>query len=316
MQILPANLAAMFYAFNLQFNEGMKFADVWHDKIASETTSTAESLIYELADRIPKFRKWLPSQERVAQNASLRSYALVNDDYELTIEIDRNKIEDDLYGAYNLAIQQMGTQSKLWPGDMLATIMQGGAAATALCWDGQPFFSTSHPVNYDDASAGTYSNYYASGKALTAANYDAVRSAMRSIKGADGRPMGIGNKLLLVVPPQLESAAKQILNSEFIAPAAAVGMNAASAVQTNVLKGTAEILVVPQLSNEATAWYLLDTGMPIKPFVFQLRKPPAFQAFTDMNSPEVFKRRKYTYGADARGAAGYTLPFLAVRAIA
>ena len=87
-------------------------------------------------------------------------------------------------------------------------------------------------------------------------------------------------------------------------------------MQSNTLKGSADILVVPQLANEATAWYLLVTKLPIKPFVFQRRKSPTFVQYTDPSSPDVFKRRKYVYGTDARGAAGYTLPFLAYRALA
>jgi phage major head subunit gpT-like protein len=138
---------------------------------------------------------------------------------------------------------------------------------------------------------------------------------MAAFNGADGKPLGILPNLL-VVPPQLEQAGRQILNADFIAPTAAVGGNAANVMQTNTLKGSADLLVVPQLANEATAWYLLVTNLPIKPFVFQRRKSPTFQQFTDPTSPDVFKRRKYVYGTDARGAAGYTLPILAYRALA
>jgi phage major head subunit gpT-like protein len=87
-------------------------------------------------------------------------------------------------------------------------------------------------------------------------------------------------------------------------------------MQTNTLKGSADLLVVPQLANEPTAWYLLVTNLPIKPFVFQRRKSPTFQQYTDPGSQDVFKRRKYIYGTDSRGAAGYTLPILAYRALA
>jgi phage major head subunit gpT-like protein len=315
MQITAASLAAMFFTFDQSYQKGLTTAQVWHPNVASEVASSGESVTYPLLDKIPRLRKWLAGAERIAQNASLRGYTLTNDDYELTVEVDRNKIEDDLYSAYSPLMEMMGAQSAGWPGDLIATIMQGGAAAASLCYDGQPFFSTSHPVNIDGVVAGTYSNYSASGLALNATNYNTARSAMASFNGADGKPLGILPNLL-VVPPQLEQVGRQILNADFIAPTAAFGGNAAGAMQTNTLKGSADLLVVPQLANEATAWYLLVTNLPIKPFVFQRRKSPTFQQYTDPSSPDVFKRRKYVYGTDARGAAGYTLPILAYRALA
>jgi phage major head subunit gpT-like protein len=315
MQITAASLAAMFFTFDQSFQGGLTSAKPWHDNVATEVPSSGESVTYPLLDKIPRLRKWLPGAERIAQNASLRGYTLTNDDYELTEEVDRNKIEDDLYGAYIPLMAMMGTQAALWPGDMLTTIMQNGAAAASLCYDGQPFFSTAHPVNIDGTVAGTYSNYSASGLALNSANYNTARAAMAAFNGADGKPLGILPNLL-VVPPQLEQAGRQILNADFTAPATAFGQNAASVMQTNTLKGSADLLVVPQLANEGTAWYLLVTGLPIKPFVFQRRKSPEFTQYTDPSSSDVFKRRKYVYGCDARGAAGYTLPYLAYRALA
>jgi phage major head subunit gpT-like protein len=315
MQITPASLAAMFFAFDQSFQAGLTSAQPWHTGVATEVPSSGESLTYPLLDKIPRFKKWLPNAERIAENASLRGYSLTNDDYELTIEVDRNKIEDDLYGAYAPLMQMMGTQAALWPGDLVAAIMQAGAAAGSLCYDGQPMFSTSHPVNMDDSSLGTYSNYSASGLALNAANYNTAYAAMQSFNGADGKPLGV-QPTLLVVPPQLAQAGKQLLNTDWIATSTAFGAVGANAPSQNTLKGSADLLIIPQLANEATAWYLLATGTPIKPFVFQRRKSPAFQQFTDPSSPDVFKRRKYVYGSDARGAAGYTLPFLAYRALA
>jgi len=312
MQITPASLAAMFFSFDQRFQSGLTSAKPWHTGVATEVPSAGESLTYPLLDKIPRFRKWLPSSERVANNASLRGYSLTNDDYELTVEVDRNKIEDDLYSAYGPLMEMMGTQASLWPGDLVASVMQNGAAATSLTYDGQPMWSTSHPVNMDDASVGTYSNLNAAAFALNAANYNTSYAAMQSFNGADNKPLGV-QPTLLVVPPQLAQAAKQLLNTDWISTSAAFGAVAASAPSQNTLKGSADLLIVPQLSNEPTAWYLMATSMPIKPFVFQRRKSPTFQQFTDPNAPDVFKRRKYIYGSDARGAAGYTLPFLAFR---
>jgi phage major head subunit gpT-like protein len=82
----------------------------------------------------------------------------------------------------------------------------------------------------------------------------------------------------------------------------------------NTLKGTADLLVIPQLANDPKSWYLLDVSRAIRPFIFQLRSAPQFVQFTDPKSESVFRRKKFVYGVDARGNAGYGLWFLAAKA--
>lgn len=71
---------------------------------------------------------------------------------------------------------------------------------------------------------------------LTAANYAIARAAIQNMTGDGGRPLGLVPNLL-VVPPSLESAARQIVNSEY-----------GTGGVTNEWKGTAEALVVPWLA--------------------------------------------------------------------
>lgn len=77
---------------------------------------------------------------------------------------------------------------------------------------------------------------YGSKQDLTPDNYEAARSAMMEFKDEDGTPLNI-KPTLLVVPPSLEGAAKEILESDRDANGA-----------TNKWKGTAEVLVVPYLA--------------------------------------------------------------------
>ncbi|MFN4058215.1 MAG: Mu-like prophage major head subunit gpT family protein [Roseinatronobacter sp.] len=56
----------------------------------------------------------------------------------------------------------------------------------------------------------------ASRAALNAANFEAGRTAMRQVKGDGGRPLGIVPNILLV-PPTLESAARAIVETQFLA---------------------------------------------------------------------------------------------------
>lgn len=60
-------------------------------------------------------------------------------------------------------------------------------------------------------------------------------------------------------------------------------------------------------------WYLLDLSKPLKPLIFQTREEPHFWMTTNPNDSYVAETGKYGCWAEARGAAGYTMPFLAYR---
>jgi phage major head subunit gpT-like protein len=315
MLIVPSNFNAAFLEFSSRFNSLYASTPTYWQTIAMEEPSNGEGVVYNILDRIPDMRKWLAGNPRAVVNAALRTFTLINDDWELTAEIPRNKFDDDLQGSFAGLFGQFGERAKHWPDKMIAQLMQAGTSATSTGYDGQPFFSTSHPINMDSASAGTYSNYSVSGMALTAANYNTVRTTMESYLGADGNPLEIMPRLL-VVPPQLEQAGKQILNTDWIAPGTGFGAIAGGAPSQNTLKGSADLMVFPRLQNQPTTWYLLATSGAAKPFIFQNRKSPVFQAYTSPSDPEVFKNRKYVFGTDARGAAGFTAPFLAYSATA
>ena len=77
---------------------------------------------------------------------------------------------------------------------------------------------------------------WGSKQTLGGANYAIARAAIAGMKGDGGRPLGLVPNLL-VVPPALEGAARQLLNSEY-----------GTGGVTNEWKGTAELLVVPWLA--------------------------------------------------------------------
>lgn len=56
-----------------------------------------------------------------------------------------------------------------------------------------------------------------------------------------------------------------------------------------------------------TAWYLLDTTRMIKPIILQTRKPYNFVPLDGETDENVFMRREFIYGVDARLNVGYGL---------
>lgn len=310
MLITPTNLEAMYYGFDARFAGAFERTPTWQEKIATQVPSSSKANRYHWMDSVPAMREWVG--ERVVQNLSARVFAVENKNFELTVEVDRDDVDDDNIGVYNGWVDAVGESARKWPDELMAAAIKAGD--TTVCADGQYFFDSDHPVNSDDSSLGTYSNALTS-SALTAPNYGAARAAMMARKGANGEMLRV-NPNLLVVPPALADTARAILNSEIIAPGAAWGGNVTSVAATNIYRNSAELLVIPELNDEPTVWYLFDVSKGIKPFVFQLRKAPNFVSLFSPTDPNVFWRKKFVYGVDSRGNAGYSLPFLALRSIA
>ena len=153
------------------------------------------------------------------------------------------------------------------------------------CYDGQPFFSDAHKVGKKTVSNKTTAK-------LSMESYIAARASMMSLTNSKGRALNLVPNLL-VVPPALEAAARDILVADYI--------NGTK----NTMQGTAKPLVVPQLAGHDSAWYLLCASRPIRPLIWQQRKKPKFVSKTAETDDNVFMRKTFLYGADYRGNAGF-----------
>lgn len=323
MIITPAALQFAFNMFDQRLQAGYSSAPTFWQTIASEIPSNTEQNVYGWIGKLPKMREWLG--ERYMNNAAARAYTIVNKTFEDTLKIPREKFEDDAYGIYMPALEMLGTEARILPDRLIAGLLDAGNAAASVGFDGQPYFSASHPTDPDNPNSTAQSNLFTA-RPLTPANVAFVRAQMRLYAGEDGLPMGI-KPTHLVVGPQLEEAADQICNAEFIAPAqagtpsatAGFGANAGNVVQTNSLKGKLQPLVVEWLDQSTTtaqnSWYLADASKPIKPFIWQNRRPIQSTYLNNLTDQNVFLRKEYIYGVDCRGAAGYGLWFMAAKVL-
>ncbi len=297
MQITPEVLKALQTTLNTSFDTGYAEASPWSTNVAMTVTSSTKIATYAWMQRIPQMRKWVGP--RVIENLKSNVYQLLNEDYELTIGVGQNEFEDENLGIYSNLFEEMGRSARKWPDDIIKIALQAGD--TTDSYDGQPFFSVDHPI--DPAKPTGQDNLF-TGTALSAANYETGRAAMKCLTGEDGQGLGMSPNLL-IVPPQLEGTARTILKADLI-----------SGGNTNVFANSAQLLVVDELCDEPTVWYLMDTSRAIKPLLFQQRKAPRFIAKTDPSDDRVFYDKEFVWGVDSRGAAGYSLWFMASRFVA
>lgn len=290
MLVNAQNLTAVFINLKTIFNKAFDAAPSQWQETTMLVPSGSSQNDYAWLSRFPRMRKWLG--DKVIKSLAAFKYTIVNDDWETTVEVDRNDIEDDQIGIYAPMAQEAGFSSKQLPDEIDADLKNGAFAGT--CYDGQYFYDTDHPVAGASVSNKGTAALSAATTAAAAASYGAARTAIMSITDDEGRPLALIPDVL-EVPPALEATARLICESDKLTDQS-----------PNPWKGTARVLVNPRLTS-STAWFLHVTNRPLKPFVFQQRKAPVFVSQTDMNADNVFMRKNYLFGAEARCAGGYGL---------
>lgn len=150
MIINIGTLTALFTGFNTLFQQGFDSAKSDYQRVAMTVPSSTKQETYGWLGRSTKFREWLG--DRVVQNLESHDFTIKNKDYEDTVGVDRNDIRDDTLGVYSPLMMQLGQDTKEHPDLLVFSLLKAGF--TGLCYDGQYFFDTDHPVG-----SGTYSNY-------------------------------------------------------------------------------------------------------------------------------------------------------------
>lgn len=160
------------------------------------------------------------------------------------------------------------------------------------CYDGQYFFDSDHDVAGQSVSNKSNAPLSNASLAAAQASFGAAKAAMRAMKDDEGRPLNVIPTMLLV-GSALEDTARALLNNDKLADDS-----------ENPYKGAVDLVVDARIESE-TAWFLLDTTKPIRPFIYQERKAPEFVSQVNPQSDSVFNLKKYKFGAEARVASGY-----------
>jgi len=112
---------------------------------------------YAWLGKLPGMKKWIG--ERVVNQLAQHDYALVNEDYEDTVGVPRNDIEDDKYGVYAPLFALMGNAVAAHPDEVVWPLLKNAFDDTyGLCYDGQYLIDSDHPVLDADGKETSVSN--------------------------------------------------------------------------------------------------------------------------------------------------------------
>lgn len=261
-----------------------------YERIATIVPSESDQENYAWLGAVPAIREF--TDERMPLGLLEHDYSIRNKTWESSIAIERAAIEDDKLGQIRLRVMSLAREAKRHMDELVFSLLKSGFAAK--CYDGQYFFDTDHA----EGESGNQSN-----KGTDALSADALQSAitaMMKYKDDRGKLLGVSPDLL-VVPPDLQWTAMELLESTYWPGELTAGSKGAS----NVLKGKLDLLVSPYLT-DANDWFVLSTKGVVKPVILQSRTPIEFAAL-EADSESGFMRDEYIYGVRARYNAGYGL---------
>jgi phage major head subunit gpT-like protein len=275
-------------AFIKAFNNAENPSDVM--PFILETTSDGADEAYGWLGQAPSMNEWV--DERKLKSLNSFNYKLVNKDYEATLSVDRNALDDDRLGAVQVRINDLATKARIHPRKLFFAALLAGTSE--LCYDGQPFFSASHV----EGDSGTQSNIQ-TGTGTTLAqlkdDIDAAESKMMGFKDDVGEPVNEGEMSIgIVCHPSMKRKFQELNTSSMISNS------------DNAMKGRIKTITASTRLTDVNDWYFANIGEGIKPLIRQVRQAPKFSAL-EATSDNGFMRKQFAYGIDSREVFGYGL---------
>ncbi|EKO3778211.1 Mu-like prophage major head subunit gpT family protein [Vibrio cincinnatiensis] len=145
-------IEALTVGSNAAFTEGLNVITPQWDKIATKVPSSGSSEFYGWLKDLPGIELW--AGDRQLKELGSHGYAIKNETYESSVKINRDHLEDDKIGKYAVLARAWGRESAVFPDKHCYGLLAAGF--TTLCYDGQNYFDTDHPLETTPAT--TYSN--------------------------------------------------------------------------------------------------------------------------------------------------------------
>ncbi|HBC3857208.1 TPA: Mu-like prophage major head subunit gpT family protein [Vibrio parahaemolyticus] len=147
-QVIEALQATM----SATYTRGLNAANPQWSMIATEVPSSGAQNFYGWLKDLPGIVEWVG--DRQLADLGKHGYSIVNKTWESSISISRDEVDDDQIGHYSVIAQNYGDQVAYFPDTLAYPLLAAGF--TTLCYDGQNYFDTDHPLETTPAT--TFSN--------------------------------------------------------------------------------------------------------------------------------------------------------------
>lgn len=288
-----ASAIATLRGLSAKFDKGFQNSTPFYPQVCTILPSTGRDERYAMLGSMPGTREWLG--DRVFNELRAGEFTIANREWENSLRIEKNDIDDDRLNMYGPTLELLGQEAALHPDELFMEALAAGESTA--CFDGQSFFDTDHSWGDSGTQSNDLTAAAATGVAPTEAEfrsaYHACREAMLNFVRDNGKPFipNIVNplpNLVLFVPTEMELAANSAIKKLLV-----------SSGETNIVLDAPRIVVSPRI--DPAKFYLFNLSQPLKPFVFQARRPIQRQ-MKGLDDRE-FKDVKFM--TDARYNVGY-----------
>jgi len=256
--------------------------------LATQYTSSTASNHYALMEALGGWSEW--NGARQFKDVASQQFEVLNKDYEMSIKMPKNQLEDDQIGMYVDIVPNMVAG---WFKKQQALIM-GVLTGNPIAYDGLALFGTTR--TYGDS---VISNRVTG--ALTATTFNTAYVAMSSYTDHAGEPLAVKPDVL-VVGPKLAKAAADIVGNLYLGD----GETSATQIQNYYNTLGVRLVVSPYLIGDyENYWFLADTTDIVKGVLLQIREVPSPIL---SNAQEVARSKTIDYMADGRMAAAPGAP--------
>jgi phage major head subunit gpT-like protein len=131
------------------------------ERVATRIASGSKRNDYNFLGEVDSMRRWVGP--RISRQLKSHSYSIVNEKFELTIDVDIDELDDDAGGLLPMytGLAEIRARAVAVQPDELVMGEAFPGGETNLCYDGQFFFDTDHVVDFADATSDQKSNHMA-----------------------------------------------------------------------------------------------------------------------------------------------------------
>lgn len=292
-------LAGLMTNFRVIFKEAFEGEKPTYQSLVMSVESDSDKESYNWLGAIPAPREW--TDERVVQGLRADHYEILNRNYEITIGVDRNTLEDDKYGMIAPRIRGMALRAARHPNKLVFELLNAGA--TAKTYDEIEFFKANRTIGDSGTINNIAAGAYAADTTKIRTGLGKAIEQMMGFKDDQGEPMGLIPDTIICSPGMY------LLIMEALKPTT----KGVSRAEADIIKN---VVATGYLTSGATPGHdyivVCTTGGQLKPVLLQMRKKPEFVALDKPDSHEVFMRRLIHYGVDGRYGAALLEPRVAV----
>lgn len=265
------------------------------------TQASGESMSLDFLGSVPGMAKW--GDKRRKAKPVPYAWALKNEKFETSIVIPDEWFIADKTQNVDLRINQLIDKYSIWPGSLIATLLNN--SASALAFDGEAFFSSNHVWGNSGTIDNAIDQAAATGTTPTADEFAlGIMSAFAQMIGFKddlGEPINENiSSLVVVCGSTLAGTAMQAINSE--------QLDTGTGTRDNPVRGMESMginirLLASSRVTSTTKFYLLKNDANACPFIFG--ENPALMNRTVKDDRH--DNDQWEFGVKAVGNAAYGL---------